>query len=218
MTPYRIVLADDHIMLREGIKRMIEETRGLAVVGEAGDGLELLRLLIHQVPDMVILDISMPRLRGLEAASEIRKRHPGVAILFLSMYKKQEYLYLALQAGAKGYLLKEDTGTELIHAIQAIRSGRTYLSSLILKEMPHDLIGLIQGNHRYDGDPLTSRERQVLQLVAEGKTSREIAAALCVSVHTVNNHRKNIRHKLNISTNAELIQFAMRKGYAPEPV
>lgn len=218
MTPYRIVLADDHIMLREGIKRMIEETRGLAVVGEAGDGLELLRLLIHQVPDMVILDISMPRLRGLEAAAEIRKRHPGVAILFLSMYKKQEYLYLALQAGAKGYLLKEDTGTELIHAIQAIRSGRTYLSPLILKELPHDLIGIIQGHHRYDGDPLTPRERQVLQLVAEGKTSREIAADLCVSIHTVNNHRKNIRHKLNISTNAELIQFALRKGYALEPV
>jgi DNA-binding NarL/FixJ family response regulator len=217
MTPYRIVLADDHVILREGIKRMIDETKGLEVIGEAGDGLELLRLLTHEVPDMVILDISMPRLRGIEAAGEIGKRYPRVDILILSMHKKQEYLYLALQAGAKGYLLKEDTGTELIAAIQTIRNGRTYLSPLIRKDLPADLIGIIKGNHGYANDPLTSRERQVLKLVVDGKTSREIAADLCVSIHTIHNHRKNIRHKLKITCNADLIKYALEKGYAPEP-
>lgn len=214
MNPYRIVLADDHVILREGIKKMINETNGLKVVGEAGDGLELLRLVARTVPDMVILDISMPKMRGIEAAQEIRKRHSGIEVLFLSMHNKQEYLYLAVKAGAKGYMLKEDTGSELIRAIETIRSGSTYLSPLVLKELPHDLIGIFRGNRRFQDDPLTARERQVLKLVAEGCTSREISELLFISVHTVHNHRKNIKKKLNIKTNTELVKYAIKKGYS----
>ncbi len=213
MKPYRIVLADDHAILREGIRKMIDDTSGLTVVGEAGDGLELLRLVHHCDPHMVIVDIAMPGLRGIEAAHEIRKTHPQVEILFLSMHKTSEYLYLAVQVGAKGYLLKEDTGSELLRAIDAIRRGGTYLSPLIRQELPHDLMNLFRGDHHYDDDPLTSRERQVLKLVAEGRTSREIAALLFISVHTVNNHRKNIKRKLNIQKNTDLVRYALQKGY-----
>jgi DNA-binding NarL/FixJ family response regulator len=213
MTPYRILLADDHVMLREGIRKIINETKGMEVVAEASDGLELLSLLKQNPVDMVILDISMPRLRGIEAAQEIRKIHPQVKTLFLSMYKTKEYLHLALSAGAKGYLLKEDTGSELIHAINAIRNGKTYLSPLISKDIPDDLISICRGDGRLDSDPLTPRERQVLKLIAEGKTSKEIAALLFISIHTVNNHRKNIKKKLQILKNADMVKYAIQQGY-----
>lgn len=213
MTLYRIILADDHVMLRDGIKKIINETKRMQVIGEASDGLELLKLLKHHTADMVILDISMPGLRGIEAAQEIRKSHPHVQTLFLSMYKTKEYLHLALSAGAKGYMLKEDTGSELIHAVDAIRKGKTYLSPLILKDLPNDLIGICRGNNQLNDDPLTPRERQITKLIAEGKTSKEIAASLYISIHTVNNHRKNIKKKLNIRKNADLVKFAMQQGY-----
>lgn len=213
MIAYRILLADDHVMLREGIRKIINDTKGMEVVAEASDGLELLSLLKQNPVDMVILDISMPRLRGIEAAQEIRKIHPQIKTLFLSMYKTKEYLHLALSAGAKGYLLKEDTGSELIHAINAIRSGKTYLSPLIAKDLPDDLISICRGDGRLDCDPLTPRERQVLKLIAEGKTSKEIAKLLFISIHTVNNHRKNIKKKLQILKNADIVKYAIQQGY-----
>lgn len=128
MNAYRVVVADDHTMLRQGIKRIIEESKGMTVIGEAGDGLELLNLLKKIKPDMAVLDISMPNMRGIEAVHEIKMIHPEVKILMLTMHKKKEYLYEALSAGADGYLLKDDTDTELIIAIKKIRSGTTYLS------------------------------------------------------------------------------------------
>lgn len=213
MTPYRIILADDHVMLREGIKKIINETSGMRVVAEVSDGLELLQCMKQLSVDLVILDISMPRLRGIEAAQEIRKSHPHVKTLFLSMYKTKEYLHLALSAGARGYLLKEDTGSELIHAIKAVRNGKTYLSPLILEDLPDDLVGIYRGNSQLTTDPLTPRERQIIKLIAEGKTSKEIAVLLFISIHTVNNHRKNIKKKLNIYNNADLIKYAMQQGY-----
>lgn len=213
MTPYRIILADDHVMLRDGIKKIINETKGMQVVAEASDGLELLQLVKQHIADMVILDISMPRLRGIEAAQEIRKRYPHVKTLFLSMYKTKEYLHLALSAGAMGYMLKEDTGSELIHAIEAIRNGKTYLSPLIVKDLPDDFIGIGYGDGDPYDDPLTSRERQILKLIAEGKTSKEVSALLFISIHTVNNHRKNIKNKLKIRKNADLVKYAIQQGY-----
>ena len=162
---------------------------------------------------MVILDVSMPKLRGLEAAREIKREFPEIALLFLSMYKKLEYLRLAIEAGAEGYLLKEDTGFELIRAIDTIRKGNTYLSALLLKEAPEDLIGICRGNHRLRGNPLTNREREVLKLVGDGKTSKDIATMLFISPFTVNNHRKNIKKKLHISKNADLIKYAIQHGY-----
>jgi len=213
MTSYRIILADDHVMLRDGIRKIINETKGMEVVAEASDGLELLTLLKQHPVDMVILDISMPRLRGIEAAQEISKSHPQIKTLFLSMYKKEEYLHLALSAGAKGYLLKEDTGSELIHAINAIRSGKTYLSPLISKDIPDDLISVCRYDRRMAGDPLTPRERQVIKLIAEGKTSKEIAALLYISIHTVSNHRKNIKKKIKAVKNADMVKYAIQEGY-----
>ncbi|MGD8844779.1 MAG: response regulator transcription factor [Desulfobacteraceae bacterium] len=213
MTPYRIILADDHVMLRDGIKQIINETKGMQVVAEASDGLELLQLVKQHLADMVILDISMPRLRGIEAAQEIRKLYPRIRTLFLSMYKTKEYLHLALSAGAKGYMLKEDTGSELILAIEAIRNGKTYLSPLIEKDLPDDFIGIGRGDGDLQEDPLSCRERQILKLIAEGKTSKEISALLFISIHTVNNHRKNIKNKLKIRKNADLVKYAIQQGY-----
>jgi DNA-binding NarL/FixJ family response regulator len=216
MPPYRIILADDHAMLREGIARLINAAKGLQIVGEASDGLMLLKLLHHTTPDMVILDVSMPGLRGIEAAQEIRKTYPGVAILFLSMHKKKEYLHLALATGAKGYILKEDSGSELIQAIAEIRRGKTYLSRLFMKDVPADFIPSESSAPGSPQEPLTAREKQVLQLIAEGKTSKEIGALLFISIHTVHSHRKNIKNKLDLRKNADLVRYAIEKGYADE--
>ncbi len=140
MNPYRIVLADDHSLLRQGIKKIIETSKDMRVVGEAGDGLDLLDLLKKITPDMVILDISMPKLKGIEATREIKAAYPEIKILILSMHKKKEYVFHVFSAGAKGYLLKEDTDTELFSAIETVRKGETYVSPLISRELAGDLI------------------------------------------------------------------------------
>jgi len=215
VTVYKIVLADDHAMLREGIKKIINGSKSMKVVGEASDGLMLLKLLKRSLPDMVILDVSMPKLRGIEAAQEIHKQFPEVAILFLSMHKSLEYLQKALAAGARGYVVKEDSGSELIHAIQTIQCGGSYLSPMMMMELRDDPVGILRNQGRLAEDPLTTREREVLQLIADGKTSKEIAQLLFISIHTVNNHRKNIKHKLAIRKNTGLVKYALKHGYAP---
>ena len=144
MKAYRIILADDHVMMREGIKTLIQSVAGLTVIGEAGDGLKLLKLLKKKVPDMAILDISMPGLRGIEAAREIRSLYPGVHVLMLSMHKRKEFLSMSLGAGAKGYLLKEDSGEELLQAINQIRKGQTYLSVKLANAFPSAIISICQ--------------------------------------------------------------------------
>ncbi len=214
MKTYRIILADDHVILREGIKKIINDTATLEVVGEASNGMALLALVQRAAPDMVILDVAMPKLRGIEAALEIQRQYPHVAILFLSMHKSREYLEKALASGAKGYVVKEDSGHELIHAIQTIQRGGSYLSPMMMKELSDDPIGICRGRSRGTQDPLTPRERQVLQLIADGKTSKEIAQLLFISIHTVHNHRKNIKHKLAVRKNTELVKYALKHGYA----
>jgi DNA-binding NarL/FixJ family response regulator len=213
MTDYQIILADDHAMLREGIKKIIDDAAGLEVIGEASDGLMLLNLLKRTVPDMVILDVAMPKLRGIEAAQAIHKEFPDVAILFLSMHKNREYLQKALAVGARGYVVKEDSGSELIHAIQTIRRGGSYLSPMMMKELSDDPLGILSKRDRLSKDPLTTREREILQLIADGKTSKEIAQLLFISIHTVHNHRKNINQKLDIRKNADLVKYALQHGY-----
>ena len=210
---YRIVLADDHVLVREGIKSLIEKTPGLAVVGEAGDGIALLRLLEKIQPGMVIMDIAMPGLRGLEAAREIQARHPRVKVLILSMYRRREFLSMALAAGAKGYLLKEDTSQELIAAIEEIRKGRTYLSRKLALEFPTEIIGICRGNEKIEAEPLTRREREVLKLIAEGLTDREIGAKLFISLRTAQRHHGNIRRKLNLKRTADIVKYAIARGY-----
>lgn len=213
MADYTIILADDHTLLREGIRTVIESVRGLEVVGEAKDGYELLQLLKRHVPDMVILDISMPGIRGIEVAREIHAHYPRVHILMLSMHKSEEFLSLALEAGACGYLIKEDTSEELLQAIGQIRKGRTFLSTTLAKSLSTDIIGICRGQNRKTGDILTHRERQVLKLIAEGRTDRQIGEMLFISLRTVQRHRYNIRTKLNLKHTADLVKYAITRGY-----
>ncbi len=213
MSPYRIVLADDHIMLRQGIKKIIETSEDMEVVGEAGDGLELLGLLKKITTDMVILDISMPKLRGVEATREIKTAYPVVEILILSMHRKKEYLYHVFAAGAKGYLLKEDTDTELFTAIETVRQGGVYLSPLLSRELAGDFIEICRGGGNIPAEPLTTREREVLKLIAEGKSGKEIADLLFISARTVEHHRASIMKKLNLKKIADLVKYAIRRGY-----
>ena len=213
MKDYRIILADDHAMMREGIKTMIDAVAGLAVIGETGDGLNLLNLLKKTVPDMVILDISMPGLRGIEAAREIHSLYPDVNVLMLSMHMSEEFLSMALAAGAKGYLLKEDSGDELLQAIDQIRKGETYLSKKLASAFPSAIISICKGNFKAAPDPLSPRERQVLQMIAEGNTDRQISDQLCISVRTVHRHHANIRSKLNLKRTADLVRYAISQGY-----
>jgi DNA-binding NarL/FixJ family response regulator len=187
----------------------------LEVTGEANDGLELLSLLKHLTPDLVILDIFMPNLRGIEAIHEIKKIHPEAKVLILTMHKDKEYLYLSLSAGAKGYLLKEDADKELFSAIEKIRQGKTYISPFFSEEVVDDLVQIGRGDARmiFEADSLTPREREVLKLIAEGKSSKEIANALFISVFTVNNHRASIMEKLKLNKSVDLVKYAIRKGY-----
>jgi DNA-binding NarL/FixJ family response regulator len=213
MSEYTIVLADDHALMREGIRNIIEAVPGLKVIGEAGDGKQLLKLMKHTIPDMVIMDITMPGIRGIEATREIKSRYPEVSILMLSMHKGQEFLSMALKAGASGYLLKEDTGDELLLAIDRLRAGRTFLSTTLANTHSEDIIAICQGNPTLRPDPLTNRERQVLKLIAEGHTDRRIGELLFISLRTVQRHRFNIRTKLNLKHTADLVKYAIARGY-----
>jgi len=211
---YRVILADDHVLVRQGLKRILADG-DMNVVGEAGDGLELLDILAKTSTDMVILDISMPRLRGIEAIHEIRALYPDVAVLVLTMHKDMEYLYLALSSGAKGYVLKDDADKELFAAIARVRRGRTYVSPHFSDELVDDLVhvGRGEGNRHFETDPLSPRERQIVKLIAEGQSSREIGELLFISVRTVDNHRARIMEKLNLKKATDLVKYAIQKGY-----
>ena len=215
MASYSIILADDHVLVRQGLRRILEGTDDLEVVGEANDGLDLLQLLKHVTPQMVILDIFMPNLRGIEAITEIKAMQPDVKILILTMHRDKEYLYLALSAGAKGYLLKEDAARDLFSAIAEVRQGKTYISPYFSDQVINDVVQIVKGNAKviFEPDPLTSREREVLKLIAEGKSSKEIANLLFISVFTVNNHRASIMDKLDLNKATDLVKYAIRKGY-----
>ncbi len=188
---------------------------GLEVVGEAGDGLELLKLLRTITPNMVILDISMPNLRGIEAVSRIRKQYPEVKVLMLTMHKDRTYLHQAIAAGAAGYLLKEDADPDLFTAIEKIRQGKIYVSPHLAEDMLDDWAGMRRGevNSSLQPDVLTSREKEVLKLIAEGRSSREIGELLFISVRTVERHRANIMDKLQIRNTADIVRYAMQEGY-----
>lgn len=215
MEPYHIVLADDHAMVRHGIKRIIEETRHLKIIGEASDGLELLNLLKKIQPHMVILDISMPNLRGLEATKEIKFLYPHIKVLILSMHKNNGYLKQAVAAGCDGYILKEDADEQLFTAIDIIRKGKTFISHLFSDDSldAQQETTLAPKDSLEDSGQLTARERQVLQLVAEGKANKEIADLLFLSVRTVEHHRANIMRKLKLRRTADLLQYAIKEGY-----
>ena len=207
MSSYCLVLADDHVMFRKGIKKIITGVDDFEVIGEANDGLELLDLLKETNPHLIILDISMPNLRGLEATREIKQAYPHIKILLLTMHKKKEFIQQAMEAGADGYLLKEDADTELLKAVRTIREGNRFISSLLSSE----LASLVTGKSKIGA--LTPRERQVAKLVAEGKSSKEIAKLLYISVFTVRRHRESIMKKLDLKNVADLVRYALDHGY-----
>ncbi len=211
MMPFQIILADDHALFRSLMRNSIEPIPDFQIVGEASDGFKLLDLLKTSKPDLVILDIMMPNLQGIEAAKEIKKTYPGIKILILTMHKSKDHLRSALAAGVDGYLLKEDAYEDLITAIRTIRLGKNYLSSLVSAPLK-EILGTARGEVGLDKS-LTTREIVILKLLAEGKSSQEIADLLFISVSTVNRHRFNIRDKLNMKTTAELVRYAIDKGY-----
>jgi len=209
---YRVVLADDHPLLRSGLKRILAERKDIEVVGEARDGIELLDLLKQVTPHLVILDISMPRLRGLEAISEIKSLRPTQDILILTMHR--EFLHQAMREGANGYLMKDNALEELFAAIDTIRDGRTYISPLFSAQLESDWVQTCRGKPEIlPEEPLTTREREVLKLTCEGKSSREIAELLFISPRTVEHHRTNMMEKLKLKKAIDLIKYGVSKGY-----
>jgi DNA-binding NarL/FixJ family response regulator len=211
--PYRIVLADDHTIVRRGVKKMIEEMADLKVIGEASDGQELLSLLKILDTDLVILDISMPNLRGIEATRELKKVFPDVKVLILTMYRDKELLHHAISSGADGYLLKEDSDKELYTAIEKVRHGKPYISPRLSERLTDDREETKRGIFKPPLEDLTKREIEVLRLIAEGKSSKEIADLLFISVRTVENHRARIMSKLDMRNTAELVKYAIHRGY-----
>jgi DNA-binding NarL/FixJ family response regulator len=211
---YRIILADDHVMVRRGLKRLLTDSADMEVVAEAGDGLELLKALQKTRADLIVLDLSMPNLRGLEAISEIKRLYPDSKVLILTMHKESAYLYRSLSAGADGYLLKEEAEDELFAAIDSIRGDKVYISPGLAQYSIRDLVNSRSKEKDLQlTERLTLREREILKLVAENKSNKEIAQLLSLSVRTVETHRYNIMSKLKIKGTAALVQYAMRKEY-----
>ena len=213
MGSYAIVLADDHTIFRTGVKKILEETGDLKVVGEAEDGLALLDFLKNHEADMVLLDISMPNLRGIEAAREAKNIRPDIKILILTMHKNVQYLANSVDAGADGYLLKEDTAEELLEAIARLRKGGRYISRTLSMDMTEDFFkkrGQGPGSGPAD---LSIREREILKFVAEGKSSKTIAKLLFISPRTAEHHRANLKKKLGLNSTAELVKYAIKEGY-----
>lgn len=218
MRKYRVVLADDHLIFRQGIRRIIKDSEGIRVVGEAGDGLELLSVLKNIEADLVVLDLSMPKLRGIEAIHRIKNKWPEIKILILSMHKNQDHFYHSISAGADGYLLKDDSDTELFSAIGRIRKNEFYLSPLLSNNYKDKWLNMIKRSASPSEDVLTKREIEVLKLIAEGRKSRDIAEILFVSKRTIDTHRANIIKKLKLKTVAGLTRYAIRNGYISDPL
>jgi DNA-binding NarL/FixJ family response regulator len=213
MAKCKIVLADDHVLIRQGLKRLIEENKSLEVVGEAGDGLELLDVLDSIAPDLIILDISMPHLRGIEVINEAKRLSPGVIILMITMHKSEQYFLCAMSAGADGYLLKEDSDSELLIAIDEVMHGKMYISPHLAEEFSDEVIKTYREKGVFPCETLTNREIEVLKFVAEGLTSKEIAEMLSISIRTVEHHRANLLKKLNLKNTADLIKHAIQNGF-----
>ena len=211
MTPIRVLLADDHTLVRAGIRSLLEGLENVEVVGEAGDGQEAVRLAESLRPDVVLLDVGMPGLNGLDVAARLVIHDPSIRVLILSMHTSEEYVLRALRAGCAGYLLKGSAVAELEIAVRAVARGETYLSPAVSKHVMDDYVRRT-GGATDPIDALTPRQREVLQLVAEGNTSKDIADRLGLSFKTVEAHRAQIMERLGLHDVAGLVRFAMRMG------
>ncbi len=213
--PITVVLADDHRIVREGLHALLKVEPGLTVLGEAGDGLEAIEMVKKLSPDVVVLDLMMPGLNGLEAARQIRKERPQTGIVILSMYDDEGFVLEALANGSSGYVLKDAGSADLARAVREVAAGHRYLSPSLSDRAieAYQRLGHAGTLDKYD--TLTTREREVLQLSVEGHTNSEIATRLGISVRTAETHRSKVMHKLGVHTQTDLIRYALRRGIIP---
>ncbi|MDE3157588.1 MAG: response regulator transcription factor [Acidobacteriota bacterium] len=211
--PIRILLADDHTVVRDGLRALLEKQPDMTVVAEASDGRDSIRLAEEQSPDVVVMDIGMPSLNGIEATRRILAANPRTAVVMLSMHQDESYVLRSLKAGAKGYLLKDSLRGDVIDAIRAVAQGRSFLTRKVRLMLQEDYVRQMESRGLEDSyDLLTDREREVLHMVAEGKSNKEVAGLLNISPTTVETHRAHILQKLGIHSVPELILYAVRKG------
>ncbi|WP_028318693.1 response regulator [Desulfobulbus elongatus] len=212
MKPYRIVIADDHSLIRQGLKSLIRTNSSLAIVAEAGNGVELLECLRQHPPDMVILDITMPQLNGIEAVRKIRQQFPEMAVLILTMHSGSHHFYQAMAAGAHGYLIKDDSDSELLTAIRTIRGGKSYISSQLSPEVTGEVIAGFRDQTKTPFFCLSDRERQVLHLVVRGFSSRAIGEKLRLSPRTIDHHRASLLKKFKMKNTVDLVNHVISSG------
>jgi len=212
MSKIRVLLADDHGVVRKGLRFVLEREPEMEVAGEAADGREAVRLAEETRPDVVVIDVAMPQLNGIEATAQILKRSPRIGVIILSMHSDETYVVRALAAGARGYLLKDAAEADLVRAVQAVAQGKPFFSPTITKTLLEDYMRYLQQRGLEDSyNLLTEREREVLQLLAEGKSNKEVATLLNLSPYTVETHRTNLMQKLNLHNTAEIVLYAVRK-------
>jgi two-component system response regulator NreC len=213
MRKTRVLLADDHQLMRSGVRLMLEREPDITVVGEAGDGREAVLLAKTLKPEVVVMDIGMPNLNGIEAALQMTQHNPELAVVMLSMHSDESYVLRALKAGARGYLLKDSAEADLIKAVHVVAGGKSFFSPAVSKVLLDDYVRKLKRSGAEDAyDLLTPREREILQLIAEGKSNKDVANLLNLSVYTVESHRSNLMEKLNLKGVPELILYAVRKG------
>jgi DNA-binding NarL/FixJ family response regulator len=205
--PIRVVLADDHVLVRQGLRSLLEREK-FQVVAEASDGQELLRLAETHHPDIAVLDISMPTLNGIDAARELARSSPQTKVILLTQHEEEQYIHEALQVGVKGYVLKSQVASDLVHAMQQVSRGGIYLSPGVSRAV----VDAYRSKSERPSDPLSGRERQVLQLIAEGKSTKDVASLLGISVKTAESHRSRLMQKLDIHETASLVRYAVRRG------
>jgi len=213
MNSIRILLADDHTVMRRGLRALLERQNGFEVVAEAADGREAVELASAVNPDVAVIDIGMPNINGIEAARRITEKRPETAVVILSMHADESYVLKALKSGARGYLLKDSPEDDLINAIRAVHVGKAFFSPEISRMLAEDYMRQMQQRGVEDSyELLTPREREILQMLGEGKSNKEVATELNLSLHTVETHRGNVLEKLNLHSTAEMILYAVRKG------